>query len=425
MKQSAANLSLAALLALAWRNLWRYRRRTLITVSTIAIGFALGVVSIGFGDGAHNQMIRNGIRMGDGHLTIQPTGYLSAPSNGLYLRHGEGLLKHPALSEAQAEVAPRISLQALSATAHNSIGVGLLGIEAGIDPLADNLRPRIVQGKWPAADDARGVVVGFKLAEKLKARVGSKLVIMVGAGDGNVNSHLGRIRGIFKSGLDPLDGFLVLSGLPFARNLLPGYQKERDGAALTRIAIFLRDPQQMDGFKKTLRAQSFPDGVVVHDWRELMPELVNFIILDDAGNYIWLGILLVLVVFGILNTILMSVLERTREFGLVRALGMGPGQLVILVLLETLLLALVSLAAGWLLGGAAHAYFAVFGLDLTSLSSDALTTAGVMMDPILKSELSWGRVLMLSSVALGATLISGCYPAFKAARVPPVAALAT
>ncbi len=136
-------------------------------------------------------------------------------------------------------------------------------------------------------------------------------------------------------------------------------------------------------------------------------------------------IMLVVVVFGILNTILMGVLERTREFGLVRALGLRPGQLLGLVLLETLLLALSGLAAGWVVGGLAHLYFATYGLDLSFLAQEALTTSGVMLDPVLKSELSTGRIALLSGVAFFTTMASGCYPAVRAARVPPVAALMT
>ncbi|MEE8434049.1 MAG: FtsX-like permease family protein [bacterium] len=425
MKNHAAKLSLGTLTALAWRNLWRNRRRTLITVSTIAIGFALGVISIGLGDGGHNQMIRNGIRMGAGHLTIQPEGYLAEPSNGLFLPHGEDIAAHPALAAADARIAPRIFLQVLAATAHNSSGVGLQGIDPARDPLAEDLRGSLVKGRWPKPSERNGVVVGKKLAKKLKLRVGSKLVLMAGGDDGAVTNRLARVRGIFDSGLAQLDEFLVLSGLEFARQLLPGYRPGSDGRAVTRLAIFLRDPDRLPALMAELKAQPPPPGAAVHDWWEMMPELVNFIILDDAGNYVFLSILLVLVVFGIVNTILMAVLERTREFGLVRALGLRPGHLVALVLLETMLLALVALAAGWALGGAAHAYLALVGLDLSSFSQEALTTAGVMMDPVMKSELSLGRVLLLSGVAFGTTMASGCYPAIKAARVPPVAALRT
>ena len=425
MRARHGTLTLGRLCALAWRNLWRSRRRTAITSSTIAIGFALAVVSIGLGDGGHNQMIRNAIRMGEGHLTIQPKGYLAAPSNQLFLEDGEALLTHPPLIHLDARIAPRIFLQALAATAYDSLGVGLQGIEVTRDPYAESLRPRIEAGRWLQEGDARGVVIGRGMADKLKAKVGSKLVLMAGGESGGVESRLGRVRGIFSSGIAQMDGFLIVASLEFARHLLPGYQPARDGAALTRLAIFLDDPDRGAAVKAELSAHPLPSGAVLVDWQEMMPELVNFIILDDFGNYIWLLIMLVVVVFGILNTILMSVLERTREFGLVRALGMRPRQLLALVLVETALMATLSLAAGWVLGGLAHGYFAVYGLDLTWLSPETLITAGVMIDPVLFSELSWTRVVTLTSLVFVTTMMSGLYPAVKAARVSPMAALRT
>lgn len=414
-----------AALRQAWRNLWRNRRRTLITMSTIAVGFALAVWSIGLGDGGHNQMIRSAIRMGEGHLTLQPRGYLESPANQLWLPDGEALATLPPLVPARAVVAPRIFLQVLVASPYNSIGAGLQGMELDTDPLVPQVKPRIKAGAWPESGDALGVVIGEKMAEKLKARVGSKLVLMAGGEDGTVESRLGRVRGIFRTGLSQLDGFLVLGGLNFARPLLPGYDAEVHGAAVTRLAVFLDDPDDMAPLLGELKALPLPAPVVALDWQEMMPNVVNFIIVDDLFNYIWLVFILVMVAFGIVNTILMSALERTREFGLLQALGMTAGHLFRLVLWETVLLALVSLALGWVLGGALHAWFAVNGLDLSSIYPEGVETAGMFMEPILYTELSWGRVWSLTAIVMFTTLASGFYPAIKAARITPMAALRT
>jgi len=413
------------LISLAWRNLWRNRRRTLITVSTIAVGFALGVFSIGLGDGGHNQMIRNAINMGDGHLTIQPAGYLATPSNQSYLPDGEGLSTLPPFVPAEADIAPRIFLQVLVATAYNSIGAGLQGVDMAADPLGTMMRPKLVEGAWPVPEDRLGVVIGRKMAEKLKARVGSKLVIMAGGEDGTVESRLGRVRGIFRSGLSQLDGFLVLSGLGFARPLLPGYNADRDGAAVTRLAVFLSTPDDQEPLKQALIDLPLPAPAVVLDWEEMMPQVVNFVIVDDFFNYIWMVFVLAMVAFGIINTILMSTLERTREFGLLQALGMKSRHMFVLVLCETVLLAGVALAMGWLLGGSLHAYFAIEGMDFSGLYPDGVETAGMFMEPILYPELSAGRVWALTVIVFITTLASGIYPAIKAARITPMAALRT
>ncbi|MEE8395416.1 MAG: FtsX-like permease family protein [bacterium] len=414
------------LVFLAWRNLWRSWRRTLITSSTIAIGFALAVVSIGLGDGGHNQMIRNAIRMGNGHLTIQPKGYLTAPANHLYLADGDSLRPPDGLQAAGVTIAPRIFLQVLASTARNSLGAAVQGIDVEADPYRALLGEAITDGRWLEPGDRRGILIGHKMAKKLKARIGSKVVLMAGGGQGDVESQLGRVRGIFDAGNDAVDGFMIFSGLQLARNLLPPNGVDGRDAAVTRYAVFLPDAKRLDYWKSALQAATLPQNAVVLDWREMMPDLVKFIFLDDFGNYIWLAIILIVVLFGILNTILMSVLERTREFGMVRALGMRPGELLLLVIVETVLLAVVALAAGWALGGAGHYYLATVGLDLTQMMEpDAMSVGGVMLDPIMKSELSWGRVAALTGVVFSATLFSGIYPAIKASRVPPVAAIAT
>jgi len=163
----------------------------------------------------------------------------------------------------------------------------------------------------------------------------------------------------------------------------------------------------------------------VLDWQEMMPQVVNFVFVDDLFNYIWLVFILAMVAFGIVNTILMSALERTREFGLLRALGMRGRYVLALMLCETVLLAVVSMGLGWLIGGAAHAYFATYGLDLSSVYPEGIETGGMYMSPIIYTNLSVGRVVSLSAIVFGTTLLSGIYPAFKAARVAPVAALRT
>jgi ABC-type lipoprotein release transport system permease subunit len=262
------------------------------------------------------------------------------------------------------------------------------------------------------------------MAEKLKVRVGSKLAIMAGGKDGEVESRLGHVRGIFDSKLEQLDGFLLLTTLDFARPLLPGYRPGQDRAAVTRLAIFLDDPHQQDAVMAQLKADPPPEGTVL-DWQQMMPQVVNFVFVDDLFNYIWLVFILAMVAFGIVNTILMSALERTREFGLLRALGLRGRHLLALMLCETVLLALVAMGAGWLVGGAAHLYFAVYGLDLTAFYPEGVEMSGMYMEPVIYSSLSVGRIAALSAIVFATTLLSGLYPAFKAARVTPVAALRT
>jgi len=413
------------LMKLAWRNLWRHRRRTIITLSSVGIGFGLAVFSIGIGDGSHNSMIRNAINLGEGHLAVQPKGYLEAPANHKFLADGRALQAKLDVLGIAGRVEPRISLQVLASSANNSVGAALEGMNVVSDPRVAMLQPKLVGGAWLTSGDHRGVLIGDGMARKLKVRVGSKIVLMAGKQGGDSQAQLGRVRGIFDSHVDELDDFLVLSDLAFARTFLEGEGAVAEQQPVTRFAVFLDDPDSMGHWKPVIRAAIDDSGVAVLDWHEMMPELVQFIVIDDAGNYIFLLLILTMVVFGILNTVLMSVLERTREFGLLRALGLSRYHLMLLVCCESVLLSLLAVVIGWVVGGGTHWWFSRHGLDFSAMMGGETAIMGTFMDPVIYTELSQGRVVQLTLIVFLATLASGIYPAIKAARVTPVQALRT
>lgn len=429
MKQTIkthSHLPFSMLLVLAWRNLWRHRKRTLITLSSIAIGFGLAVLSIGIGDGSHNSLIRNAIKLGEGHITIQPRGYIEAPANHKYLADGLGVLKKLEPLMIAANIEPRISLQVLSSTANNSVGAALEGLSSESDPRVEMLEPLLVKGTWLKPGDHRGIVIGEGMARKLKARIGSKVIIMAGKKGGDSQAQLGRVRGIFNARIAEMDDYLILSDIQFTRRFLEAEGADSVKQPVTRIAIFLKEPDSLAYWKDKIKSAVDSEHTIAMDWQEMMPQLVQFIIVDDAGNYVFLILILIMVVFGVLNTVLMSVLERAREFGLLRALGLSRRSLLTLVFCESLLLGLLAIVAGWAVGGSIHLWFAHHGIDFTELIGESGNVMmGAVMDPIIYTELSWDRVTQLTSIIFTVTLASGIYPAIKAARVTPVEALRT
>lgn len=420
-----SKLPLLVLFSLAWRNIWRHRRRTIITLSSIAIGFGLAVLSIGIGDGSHNSMIRNAIKLGEGHITVQPKGYLEAPANYKYISDGKSLAEQIEAVGINGSVQPRISLQVLASTANNSVGAGLEAMSSAEDPRAVMLQPMLLEGEWIKAGDSRGILIGDGMARKLKAKLGSKVVVMAGKQGGDSQAQLARVRGIFDSKVDELDDFLIISDLEFASMFLEGEGANPAQQPVTRFAVFLNDEGQMAQWKQQLRKTIETSQLVALDWQEMMPQLVQFIVVDDAGNYVFLTLILMLVVFGIVNTVLMSVLERTREFGLLRALGMSRYHLLVLVFCESLLLSMLAVFFGWLVGGGIHFWFAAHGLDFSAMMAEGSSIMGTFMDPVVYTELSVYRVTQLTTIIFIATLASGIYPAIKAARVTPVEALRT
>jgi len=420
-----SHLPLATLIQLSWRNLWRHGKRTVITLLSIAAGFALAVFSIGLQDGGHNSMVRNAINMGEGHITIQPKTYLASPANYIFIKDGTGLLADINKLQLNANTAPRISLRVLASTASNAVGVALEGLNPVKDQRRQTLAPKIIKGEWLKPGDSRGLLIGTGMARKLKTKIGSKIVIMSGKEDGNTEAQLGRVRGIFKSGVLELDSYLVISDLSFTRKFLMSEGGDENHGPLTRIAVFVEDTDDIADIKKSLASVIQSKDIAILDWQQMLPQLVQYIVIDDAFSYVMLMLILIVILFGIVNTVLMSVLERTREFGLLRALGLSKNYLLILVFFESLLLSLMALFVGWLLGGSVHAYFASTGIDFSEWLEEGTQIAGTVMDPVIIPELSLERILQLSGIVFFVTLASGIYPAIKAARITPVQALRT
>ncbi|MBD3610817.1 MAG: ABC transporter permease, partial [Hydrogenovibrio crunogenus] len=236
-----SHLPFSILINFAWRNLWRHRRRTLITLTTIGIGFGLAVLFIGIGDGSHNSMVRNAIKMGEGHLTVQPRGYQEAPANYKFIHNGKALYQQLKDLLLEANVAPRISLQVLASTASNSTGAMLEGMQSQLDTRTNMLKPFLIKGHWLTEEDHRGILIGQGMARKLKAKVGSKVVIMAGKQGGDSQAQLARVRGIFKANVNEMDDFRIICNLSLSKKFIVGDVADLLLAPVQEFALFLNN----------------------------------------------------------------------------------------------------------------------------------------------------------------------------------------
>jgi putative ABC transport system permease protein len=405
------------LMKLAWRNLWRNMRRTLITMVAIGLGLALAMVSIGLGDGGHEQMIESGVRMGAGHITVQPLGYQKNPSNDKIIPDEDPVLRALKDIPQIREVSLRIVGKGLINSAANSSGISFRGVDPTQEGDKSLLAPHLISGEHLSVRDTRDILIGEKLAQKLKVSVGKKVVLMGQDASSEVSSALFRVKGIYKTGVSDLDRYFCLISLKGARDFL-GLEQ-----GVTQVAIYLGSQFEIEKVLSLLRSRLPSLSVEVLPWQEVMPDLLRFVQLDDAGNYLFLGIILVIVALGILNTILMSVLERTREFGMMLALGLSPGFLFLMIIFETTFLAMLSMVFGGALGFGGHHYFATVGLNITGFTAEKLTLAGTIISPTLYSYLRPMRVVGLLIIIFLVTLVTGLYPAVKASRLAPIKAI--
>jgi ABC-type lipoprotein release transport system permease subunit len=413
------------LVKIGWRNLWRNPRGTLLTALALGLGLALLLVSLGLLDGLHEKMVGDGVRFGTGHVVIQAKGYQDTGSQDLLLpaqvvsTTAEFLHTEP-MKRLVRGVSPRLLASGLLSSAANAAGVGIIGIMPKEERAVSLIPSRIVEGKNLTDDEQSGVVIGAELARKLEVKVGSKVVLMTQAvqqpdreatdpREGGMQSTLLRVSGIFRTGVQAVDAHVVHLLLPVAQTLLgvPG--------RVTQIAVLLEREGDSLMVARDLRKQLAGVAVEVLPWRESMPRLVQIFRLDQAFNYVMNGVVLAMVGLGILNTILMRVLERRYEFGLCKALGLRPLQLAGMILGESLALTAISLALGLALGSIVHYYISTFGLDLHWLFERGAPSAFVF-DPIIYSRLSLTRIASSVSIVFLTTTVISFYPALKAAR---------
>jgi putative ABC transport system permease protein len=401
--------------SMAWRNVWRNRRRSLLTVLAIALGLAFNIFMRGIGDGFHEQMVDNSVRAEIGHIQIHRAGYHDEP--GL-----NKTLPDPKKVAAAIRTLPdvrgyslRVLGGGLASTAENSSGVEILGVDPAQEQTVTTIQHAIVQGRYLAASLQRPILLGDRLAARLKVSVGDKVVLMVQAADGSMGAQLFKVSGIFRSGAPEMDEGVVFVLRSDAQNLFAL------GDRVTEAALLLGSSRDVPVALDTLRRDLSADPVEVLPWWQVEPFLQQFIQIDDAFFYIIVLIFFVVISTGILNTIMMSIFERVREFGVMMALGTKPRQVIKMVVQEALALGLVGVVCGSLIGSALTLYFAGQGINLSSFSAGA-AALGITSSRVY-SELTAANLLYSNLAVMAVVLLVALYPAIHAAGLRPVEAI--
>ena len=405
------------LLRLAFRNLFRHRRRTIITVAAIALGLGLLIFSSGFGDGMHNQVIRDGVAGMAGHVVVQGEGWQERREVEIVVPDGAAVVAELEAAFPDSEVVPRVFLEGLLSSSGGSAGISFVGVDPEREASVNTLDDKIVDGAWLGTDG--GIVIGRTLAETLDVGVGDKVVLMTQSGP-DIGSRLFRVRGIFRTGMDLVDGFVANVPIEAAQELLSL------GAGVSQVSLHLPDNDATADAAERVRAMFDRDGLEVLTWKKALPELHQFVVLDDGGLYIFLLIIALIVALGILNTVLMSVLERSREFGVLLALGMTPRRLSGLVLLEGFVLGAIGTVSGLVVGLLGNWPMQVKGVDLGAMAGvqdQGFDVAGVQAELVMHSDLSPTKVALFVVLALLLTLAASLYPAWKAGSLAPVRAM--
>ncbi|MEY3368924.1 MAG: hypothetical protein RI973_2079 [Bacteroidota bacterium] len=400
------------LLLIAWRNLWRNPTRSLSIITSVVIGIWAGTFLVGIYYGMGRDRMRIAIREEVSHLQVHHPGFADDQEAAFHFPADSVAAAVRQLPSLRA-YSLRCVAQGMIATASGSNGVRISGVDPAAEDATRGLKGMVKEGKYWTDGKRHELLAGLKLARKMKLSVGSKVVLTFLDKEQNIVSGAFRVAGIFESSNAALD----------ERNLYIRYNEMAELIGLQgrahEAAILLDNDEAL----KTARLQlskALP-GLQTEAWTDISPETAYILSSIDSSSRILLTILFLALGFGIVNTMLMAVLERTREIGMLMAVGMSKQRLFGMVLLETLLLTLVGTPLGILVGISVVHYFEQRGIDLSPVAGNLMKSFGfeAVIYPWLPSQQLWEIVVIVFLTAL----IAAVFPAWKALRLNPAEAI--
>lgn len=401
---------------LAWRSLWRHGRRTVFSMLAVGLGLFFAVVYVGISDGMLRDASQRVDRTGLGHVQLHAPGFREEQDTAKVLHAPDALVARLSLPPG-AKVSARVRAAALLASAWGSRPAEVLGVDPAAEAGVSEAIRDVVDGAPLSAGDGRGILVGKTLAERLRLKLGSKVRLTAQRPDGELGAALFRVRGVFGGEAPSMSQGLAYVTTSAARELL-GL-----GDAAHEVVVLLPDGREADEVARALRLQAGPE-VEVLSLSEFLPLWKDLSRLMDLVIFAIILVVYLMVGLGILNVMLMSVLERTREFGVLMAVGTRPREVVLQVLFEGVWVATLAVAVGLVLGLAVNAYGETYGLlDYTEGFGEVYEAGGMAMSMQVRSVFSVWRGLETAALVWLLTVLAGVYPAWRVATLRPADAL--
>ncbi len=399
---------------MAWRNIWRNKRRTAITLASIGFGLAALLFQQSLITSLQNQMVEKSTRTYSSHIQIQNSEVSDPKIPEKYIPGPQPLIDVVRAMPDVEAASPRVIFTGLASSALTSKGALVIGIDPIEEQKLTIIHSYIIEGQYLSPDKSNEIVMGVKLARELDLRLGEKAVLMVQATDGSMAAEAFRISGFFRTDSPVYDGQIVYISIGAAQRMLVS------GDSVSLISARVKKLDRIDAVQKTLaeKLKSYPVSVLT--WKESAHEIVSVKEFQDAVLLIVLVIIFSIVALGIFNTMLMSLFERIREFGLMMSLGARPGYVASLILIESALLGFLGMAVGNTVGAAIIVYFGKNGIPLPI--QDAL---GYWMpfDKLVYLKFAWKELIISSIAAVAVSVLAAAFPALRASRINPADAL--
>ena len=398
---------------IGWRSIWRNKRRTLISLFSIVIGTGIPIFFVCIAWGFYAGLIDDVARLMSGHITYEHVEYRNSPSNDLWV---DDIQKIDQTLNNNSEILTTkqiVNLQGVAHTAKGSVGISLMGVEPEKEITISFLPENIIEGKYLSKGDERWVVVGQKLAKNLNIDIGKKFVFTTNNVDGELTEELFRVKGVFKTGSKEIDGHFVQSDIGIARKVA-GLSNDD----VSQLGIIVKNPDNHENFIKDLQKSVAKNSGVFLSWQKIMPDVATTIRMDRTAISSFMTMLVVIVLFTMFSTILMSALERKREFASLLALGTQQIELKIQIFLETIFFGLIACPLGALLGISLAKW--VEGYDMMDMfggKAEDMTVGGFGMDTIITPLFSLPLILQISIFFFFAVQLLSILPIYLISRI--------
>ncbi len=396
---------------IAFRNIFRQKRRSLFTALTMIGGFVLAAFCFGIADGIYGDVIDMFTRNSIGHVQVHAPGYRQKES--LYKTIGgyDSLFRKIDGVKEVEQFAPRLYASGLVSVREESNVAVIVGIEPELENRATNFNKKVITGKHLTRKAAHTVLLGKGLAKNLKASPGDTIVIVSQAADGSIANDMYTVTGIVESGNREFDRIVLYMHLQDAQELFVLYGQ------IHEIVVIGEKSSEAQALSKTLRTV-LGSSYDVAPWQEIARTFYKSMKADIGGMYIMLVILLIVVAISILNTVLMAVLERQREYGILKAIGTRPTQILFLILYETGILALLSIGVSIVLSFIINYLFSLHGLQVPEPYY-----YGGMEFTHFRTVVNAKSFYIPALTIFGSALLVSIFPAIKAARTEPAATM--
>lgn len=401
------------LFQIAWRNIWRNKARSFVVISSIIIGVWAGIFILSFSWGLYKNNIDESVYRQLSHIQIHHPTFKEENDAKFTIPNTDEIVKQFQLDDRIASVSSRIISIGMITSPTTASGVKIYGINPSSEVTQIKLNAYVIKGTYFNSGKDNEILIGEKLATKLKIKLKSKVVLTFTNVNSEIVSGAFRVGGIYRSknsSLDEVNAYVQQKHLQELLELKPSESNE--------IAILLKDEKQLDTIKK------FSIGVVpkgkIEDWKALSPELGMIIESFNLYTYIISGIILLALTFGIINTMLMSVLERIRELGMLMAIGLNKQKIFIMIMLETFYLTLIGSPIGLLIGWLTVTVLGKVGINL-SMFSEGLASYG--FSAMIYPALDHHKYVIIVTMCLITALLSAIYPAYKALQLNPSEAI--